>query len=89
MTVAEQFGRSLKKLRLSRGMTQRDLAGELHVVPACISMWECGVHAPTLEGATEIAAYFSASLDAMCGYRDSTVLAVDPCAVFMAGVRNS
>jgi len=40
---------NLKKLRLSKGMTQEELASSLHVVRQTVSKWESGLSAPDAE----------------------------------------
>ena len=39
----ERFGAFLARLRKERGMTQRELAGRLHVSDKAVSKWERGV----------------------------------------------
>ena len=39
-----KIGAAIRQLRLERGLTQRQLAGDLHVSPKTVSKWECGVY---------------------------------------------
>ena len=38
-----QFGRFLAQLRKERNLTQRELAGRIHVTDKAVSKWETGV----------------------------------------------
>ncbi len=42
----ERFGAFLARLRKERGMTQRELAGRLHVSDKAVSKWERGAEPP-------------------------------------------
>lgn len=43
------FGRRLKAIRLSRGMTQRDVGEKIGIVGNVVSNWEMGIAMPRLE----------------------------------------
>lgn len=40
----QHTGRLIRELRTERGMTQRELAQQLHVTDRAVSKWERGVH---------------------------------------------
>ncbi|MBE6848202.1 MAG: helix-turn-helix transcriptional regulator [Ruminococcus sp.] len=40
---SQQIGALIRRLRLERGMTQKQLADALFVTPKTVSKWECGV----------------------------------------------
>ncbi|MBQ4346354.1 MAG: helix-turn-helix domain-containing protein [Oscillospiraceae bacterium] len=43
---SQQIGALIRKLRLERGMTQKQLADALFVTPKTVSKWECGKGCP-------------------------------------------
>ena len=57
----------VRKLRESRGWTQRDLAAKLNVSPATVALWETGVNSLSLRNAFALADLFSCSLDTIFG----------------------
>lgn len=58
---------NLKRLRISRGLTQEELAAALGVSGQAVSRWETGTACPDIEILPGIANYFSVSLDELCG----------------------
>ena len=62
-----KFSETLKCLRLSRGITQEELAKVLGVSPSTIGMYEAGKRQPNFEMEEKIADYFNVSLDALRG----------------------
>ena len=54
--------RNLKRLRISKGLTQDDLAEKLHVVRQTISSWETGKTTPDLETLATIAEVLSVDI---------------------------
>ena len=61
------FSNSLKKLRVSRRMTQAQLASALKMSKSAISMYECGKRKPELDVLAQFADYFGVDLNEMAG----------------------
>lgn len=59
------FGENLKALRLSRHLTQQDLAKGLGVAQITISSWERGIREPNFESCESLASYFGLPLSAI------------------------
>lgn len=59
------FAKRLKELRVSRGLTQDDLARELNLVKSSISMYENGKRKPSFEVLETIADYFNVNMDTL------------------------
>ena len=59
------FAKRLKDLRMSRGLTQDDLARELRLVKSSISMYENGKRKPSFEVLEAIADYFNVNMDTL------------------------
>lgn len=57
----------LKRLRLSRNLTQDELARELGVSRTAVAMWETTDQFPTVQTLVMIADIFDVSLDAIVG----------------------
>ena len=51
-------GALIRQLRTARGLTQRQLAEQLHVSDKAVSKWECGNGCPDISLLTELAALF-------------------------------
>lgn len=56
-------GRRIRNLRKAKGMTQEQLANELHISANHLRKVEIGVHTCSLELYMDIAAFFDVSLD--------------------------
>ena len=67
------LGRNIRYLRISRGMTQRQLAEQLHVSVQAVSKWETGSAYPDLVLLLPIARLFSVTLDELFGREESAV----------------
>lgn len=61
--VIMDFGEKLYRLRIERGIYQKQLAAYLHVSVGTISNYENGVHSPDLKTLCKIANYFHVSAD--------------------------
>ena len=59
----------IRHYRKDRSLTQEALAEALRVTVGTISKWENGITEPDLSMLTDIANFFSVSLDALCGYQ--------------------
>ncbi|MDK2902448.1 MAG: putative transcriptional regulator [Clostridiales bacterium] len=53
----------LSELRGQKGLTQRELARDLHLGVSTIAMYESGKRLPSLKVALEIAKYFNVSVE--------------------------
>lgn len=57
------FGEKLYRLRIERGIYQKQLAVYLHVSVGTISNYENGIHSPDLKTLSKLASYFRVSAD--------------------------
>ena len=57
------FGKNLKELRISLGLSQKDLGKVFGVCNQTISFWELGSREPDLDMLKKIAKYFDVSID--------------------------
>ena len=57
----------LKQLRNQKGLTQAQLAQQLHVHQTAVSQWECGRTFPDRETIIKLAAFFCVSADVILG----------------------
>ena len=62
-TIREAFGRSLKKLREHKQLTQGQLSDETYISRQSISVYEKGEITPTLTSSYKIASYFNLSVE--------------------------
>ncbi len=62
-----KIGDKIKKLREGKNISQKELAGELGVTDAMISMYENDKKNPSLEVITKIAMFFNVSTDYLLG----------------------
>ena len=61
------FAERFKELRLEKGIGQEQLAKELGVGKATVSLWENGLREPKLYSLVIIAKYFGVSSDYLAG----------------------
>lgn len=68
----ENFSERLKELRLSRGLTQVELANALnnYISHQAIDFWERGVRDIKLSNVIKLAKFFNVSLDYLAGISD-------------------
>lgn len=64
------FGDKLKKLRLEKKMTIRDLARAINVSPSTIKRWESGNYIPYLRHIYNLAVFFKVRSDYLVGLID-------------------
>ena len=57
------LGQKIKKLRIEKGLTQRDLADQIHVTFQTVSKWENDENEPDVSTLRELAKLFGCSLD--------------------------
>ena len=60
----KELGKVIKTMRLSRGMTQDQLAKAIHMSQSTIGMWERGEREPDLESQEALADVFNVPLSA-------------------------
>ena len=60
-----QIGKTIKKYRPERGMTQDQLAEKLSVTRQAVSSWETGKTQPSIETLTALSALFDISVEAL------------------------
>lgn len=58
---------NIKKLRQEKGLTQKQLAQEVHITQTAVSQWELGKTAPDKQTANKLADFFGVSLDFLLG----------------------
>lgn len=58
-----EFNEKLQELRISKGLTQEELAEALFVLRTAISKWESGSGYPSIDSLKEISIYFSVTFD--------------------------
>ena len=66
-----KIGHNIKRLRIMRGMTQRQLAWHLQVSTQAVSKWERGYTYPDLTMLLPLADLFSVSIDELFGREDN------------------
>lgn len=65
------FAKRLRDLREQNNLQQKELAKELNVLEATVSMWETGKRVPYSEMLVKIAKFFNVSVDYLLGFDDS------------------
>lgn len=66
-----KFGKRLKNLRISRNLTQKDIADLLNVGVTTISNYETGRNEPSHEKLKILANYFNTTTDYLLGITDN------------------
>ncbi len=64
------LGQKLKKLRMDKNLTQKDLADQLHVTFQTISKWENDENEPDIATLKELAKLYECSLDSLLSEED-------------------
>lgn len=62
-----KIGARIKKLREGKNISQKELAEELNVTDAMVSMYENNKKSPSLEVIAKLASYFNVSTDYLLG----------------------
>ena len=62
------IGANIKRLRVTKSVTQEQLAEAMNVTPAAVSKWERGETFPDVTLLQPLAFYFGVSLDSLMGY---------------------
>ena len=68
------FGTILKKLRLSKSLTQQELGSKVGLSKAVVSKYENGLGFPTFDVLIKIAKYFGVTTDFLLGVERDKVL---------------
>jgi len=63
----ENIGKTLKKLRKDRGITQEELAQLINVERSTVANWERGAKQPGLDRLIQYSRFFGVSLDELVG----------------------
>ena len=66
----EKFAERIKKLRLSKNLTQIDVALGTRSTQASVARWEAGTSIPSIEVAVKLAKFFEVSTDYLLGLED-------------------
>ena len=61
----KKIGRHLAQMRKQKGMTQADMAHQLHITPQAISKWERGKSMPTFALLLRVCTLLDTSPDAL------------------------
>ena len=64
------FGNRIKSLRLSRSMTQDQLAQKLGVSPQAVSKWEKGTNMPDIQMLPDLSVIFGVTIDDLFAMTD-------------------
>ncbi len=65
-TLSEIIGKNLMTLRKAKGMTQMQLAEEIHYSDKSISKWENGYALPSIDVLMDLAQYYGVTVDYLC-----------------------
>ena len=71
-----EFGENLKKLRISRNLTQAELGSKVGLSKAVVSKYENGLGYPTFETLIRISAYFGVTTDYLLGVAEAKTINV-------------
>jgi len=63
------IGQNVKRLRQSKGITQEQLAEQLHISAQAVSKWECSSASPDVMLLPVLADIFGISIDELFGYK--------------------
>ncbi len=62
-----EFGKTIKELRISQGLSQRQLGEKFNVCNQTVSFWESGKREPDLDTLVIISDYFGVTVDYLLG----------------------
>ncbi len=65
-----EFGEKVKELRLSKGLTQKQLAKELEQAQSTIFYWEQNKQEPNISSLKKLCEFFDVSADFLLGLSD-------------------
>lgn len=66
-SLRKTIGNQLKQCRLSKHLSQIEVADEIGMAKQVLSSYERGVHLPTLEAMIKLADYYECSIDLLIG----------------------
>ena len=74
------LGTNIRKFRNEKGMTQKDLADELHCTPQAVSRWEADEVEPSIDTLKQMATLFGCSMDDLFGLesKKETIIVKEP-----------
>lgn len=72
------LGQKLKKLRSEKGLTQKELADQLHVTFQTVSKWEKDENEPDIATLKELAKLYNRSLDYLLSEEDEEIKVEEP-----------
>ena len=72
-----RFDERIKALRLSRDMTQTELARLMTVTRSSVNAWEMGVSVPTAAKLVELSLFFHVSADYLLGLEQEETVTLD------------
>ena len=73
-TIKKNISKNISKYREAAGISQKDLAKKLGVVPSRISNWETGANCPTIDILFEVCEILNVSINDIYGvYPDSKI----------------
>lgn len=72
-----QADKRIKQLRISRGMTQTELARIMSVTRSSVNAWEMGISVPTAAKLVELSLFFHVSADYILGLDQTEVIRLD------------
>ena len=65
-----KFAERLKKLRLEKHLSQRELGLKIKVSQAAIARWEANLQVPNIDIAIAVAQFFGVSVDYLVGLQN-------------------
>ncbi|MCT0449921.1 helix-turn-helix domain-containing protein [Lactococcus lactis] len=71
--ITEEFSLCLKKIRMKRKLSQKQIAEELKISQQQYSKWEGGIITPNAETLVRLADYFDVSVDYLLGRKKKEI----------------
>lgn len=71
--ITEEFSLCLKKIRMKRKLSQKQIAEELKISQQQYSKWEGGIITPNAETLVRLADYFDVSIDYLLGRKKKEI----------------
>ena len=65
--MSREIGKNIRRLRMEKGMTQEELAQQLHVTRQAVSLWETGKSLPDVEMLQSVGELFGQDLQSLLG----------------------
>lgn len=67
-----EIGKRIKELRITKNLSQKQLAEKIHVTQQVIALWETGKHEPKASYIYNLASFFGVTADYLIGLEDET-----------------